>query len=159
MKSIYRLLSGLVTLVILAAPEHLCAQDNLRTHRIAGLRKLPEVALVLQPGDRNVELLTTKEIGDIVFVFLKTKIPSLKLARLEDWSSWLEVEYRTQTNGGLIRVALYRWVTISGTGESVLTTTWHNSLLVTGRLNRQDFKEALEEVLTSFAADYYRANP
>jgi len=38
------------------------------------------------------------------------------------------------------------------------TATWDSSLLVTGRLNRQDFKEALEQVLTSFAADYYRAN-
>jgi hypothetical protein len=85
-------------------------------------------------------------------------MPALKLTDSKNSYSWLAVEYRTQASGGLIRLALYRWVVISDTGERAFTATWDSSLLVTGRLNRQDFKEALEELLTTFAADYYRAN-
>ena len=160
MKSKDAIVVGLVITSILVTVIRLYGQDALQSSRIAGLRKLPELAIVMQPGgDRTVDTLTFKEIHDIVLVFLKSKLPLLKLSRGEDSTSWFAVEYRTAPNGGLVRVALYRWVTISGTGERAFVATWDNSLLVTDRFNRQDFKEALEQVLTNFAADYYRANP
>src|SRR5262245_52066940 len=155
MKSKHCFVFGLLVFVLLSTAPQLCTQE-LEAHRIAGLRRLPELAIVLRPTGK--ELLTMKEIHDIAFVFIKAKIPVLKFSDTKNASAWLEIQYITAADGGLIRLALHRWIVITGTGEEAFRPIWDNLLLITGQFTRQHFQETLERLLTSFAADYYRAN-
>jgi len=149
---------GLVAFIILVPAGPTNSQNPLRKYQIAGLRDLKDLKVVFQPHSQNIELLTMKELDDLITVFLRQKIPKLNPSQHEKVTTWLALEYRTPPNGGFIRLVLYRWAIISDTRDELFMAAWDDSRLVTGTPNRQVFKEILESLLTGFAADYYRAN-
>jgi hypothetical protein len=63
----------------------------------------------------------------------------------------------------LMSVYLYRWAVVSGLSQPSVVTVWKDSRALFRSTNtdhqRRSLKDALDNILTGFAADYYRANP
>jgi len=133
----------------------LVAQDPLREHRIKALKSLDSVGNVLRPN-ALVEVLSQKEINDLITVELKQKIPQLKLQT--ESSNWLELSYITVSSVCFIELSLYRWATVIDSSEDIYTEVWADQRVIVG-CSRESFRETVDTLTTSFAADYYRANP
>lgn len=134
------------------------AQDVLRKDRITALKGLRELAVVFRPKAES-EVLTSRELADLMTLGLKQKAPRLKEIRHEKAQSWLELSYITYQQGGLVELSLYRWVRLVDTGESIFAKVWNDQRVVLGGFPREEFKDVLDTLLTSFGADYARANP
>lgn len=150
---IYRLL--LLILVYFFWASTVQGQDPIRDHRIAALKGLKDVDLVLRPNVKS-EVLSHKEIVDTCELSLKQRIPELQVK--ESSKNWLEICYITSLNGGFVEISLYRWVTVIATGEDVYAKVWDDKRVILGPLGRADLREFIDTLLISFAADFTRAN-
>lgn len=137
------------------------AQDPLEESRIKGLSGLHSVALVFRPND-DAKVTNTKELGDFIRVALARDIKSLKIAdSASAASSWLLLTYIITDHGASIRLSAFRWVTLNEAPRSEFAAeTWSDQRLLVGggKLEMSDITETLQKLLTSFAADYNRAN-
>jgi hypothetical protein len=68
------------------------------------------------------------------------------------------VELVTHDDGAAVELSLYRWTKVVDSGEVVFSKVWTGAFFLFGRTREEDLKETLDTVLTSFAADYLRAN-
>jgi hypothetical protein len=134
--------------------------DVLRAESVKSLRGLRELQLVVRANDIR-QVIRSQDLFDYIIILLKQKAPILRVA--EDSDAWLELSYITHERGGLLSVYLHRHAVVTGLKESSFVTVWKNSKIHFGSGSIDDHKHALkgalDEILTGFVADYYRANP
>jgi hypothetical protein len=75
----------------------------------------------------------------------------------EDAKARMELGIVTAPEGGMVELAVYRWVRIEGINDDVFTKVWSESRLVLRGVNRTILREAIDSLVTKFAADYLRA--
>lgn len=142
-------------IMVAFSPRPLEAQDILSKHKVRGLQGLRTVTIVVRPNTPR-EVATPKEWSDLAQVRLHRDIPELKFSP-ENTANWLEISVLTTADGGEIGLYLYRWVTVHESGEETFAKVWWDSRLIFGGISRKSAEEALETLLTGFAADYLRA--
>jgi len=133
------------------------------------LNKLEEVKIVVEIYDDAKELgLNEEDIKNHVFVFLRSKIPSLKVKDsvtpfLRIWSTLIFINIKGRKIGyhGDVKVEVLRLAVVSKSQRPALLIVWSDSILFTGPRGdaSTDIKKSLDRLLTKFAADWYRDNP
>ncbi len=141
-------------------------QDFLAPHKIRGLKGLRDVAITLRPN-ALVEIASQKEWSDMVEAGLRREVPELGrlegvpdlgLSEVQKTQGCIELSYITSKRGGVIELSVYRWVNVLGSGQNILAKVWWDSRYLEGELySKKDWREAVDTLLTSFAADYSRA--
>jgi hypothetical protein len=85
-------------------------------------------------------------------------VPGLTLlSNAENAPAWLELRIVTSDAGGFLEVSVYRWVKVLASGEDIFSKVWWDSRAIFGGVSKRALQEALDTLLTSFAADYFRA--
>jgi len=155
---LYRLL--LFAFILMAMPGTSEAQSG-------QLTELTEVKIFIGPflHDEEKLRLDRDSIKNQVFVFLRGKLPKLAVKESNPAFMWVRVHLisftEIQAFYGLVQVKLYRPVIIEKTGKHFGGVLW-DSFIVVKRPPDQAFpivREALDRLLTKFAADWYRDNP
>lgn len=150
----------LLTLVLLATAvfltEPCLGQDPLAEHKIRGLKGLRTLAVVVRPNTPG-EIATLKEWVDMVELGLHRDVPELKVSDATNARDWLELSVITTDAGGFLQLSVYRWAKILDSGEDVFSNVWSDSRVVFGGVSKRSLRESLDALLTSFAADYFRA--
>ncbi len=88
---------------------------------------------------------------------LHRRVPELALSDTMNVQAWLELSVITTEAGGFLEVSVYRWVRVLDSDEDVFSKVWWDKRVVFGGASRKYLQEVLDVLLTSFAADYYRA--
>jgi len=153
-------------LLVLLVPVESVGQESYLTKT---LNKLDEVKIVVEIYDDAKELgLNEEDIKNHVFVFLRSKMPSLKVKDsatpyLQVWSTlaFIKVEGRKIGYYGDVKVEVLRLAVVSKSQRPALLIVWNSSILFTGPRGdaSTDIKKYLDKLLTKFAADWYRDNP
>jgi hypothetical protein len=150
------ILGILFTLFFYSQCERLLAQDPLGQSNIDGLKGLREVAVVIRfnyKGD-----ITLNQIVDAVLVVLRSKIPNLKVTKVEESAAWLRIEFFGDPIAAHVEVNIHRWARLNVNQQEVFANVWQDSRLISGDLSRKFIVDTLDEIVTHFAADFYRAN-
>ena len=150
-------LSRRVLLILLFSCQAVTAQEFQAEQKIKALKKLTSVAIVLRPNART-EVLSFKELGDLIEAGLGQKVPKVKTMSASDTSNWLVLSYITTADGGEASLTLYRHVIITESGETTDAAVWDDSRIILNGVSQATLKEVIVTLLTAFAADYYRAN-
>jgi hypothetical protein len=151
-----RFLALLAFLLSAVAPQLCLGQDVLAAHKVNALKGLRSIAVVLRHNTPR-EVASLKEWGDMIEVGLHRKVPDLMVSDTIKSSDWFELNIITTDAGGFVEICLYRWVRVLASGEDVFAKVWSESRATFGRASKQDVQEALDTLLTSFAADYLRS--
>ena len=156
----------LFALLVLVVPVESVGQESYLTK---ALNKLDEVKIVVEIYDDARELgLNEEDIKNHVFVFLRSKMPSLKVKDsatpfLRVWSTlaFIKVEGRKIGYHGDVNVEVLRLAVVSKSQRSALLIVWRHSILFTGPRGdaSTDIKKSLDRLLTKFAAAWYVDNP
>jgi hypothetical protein len=151
---------GAVLGVLLFTSQVGRAQDVLAEQQILGLRGLNSVYVVFSVSDKTKEqIFRQQDVANFVTVALARDVRKLKVSGDPKTAEWLEVSVVLRDNAAFIDIRVHRWVTLIGTRTDFFATAWGNSTLVSGgTLTMSKLKEAVQTLLTSFAADYIRAN-
>ncbi len=88
---------------------------------------------------------------------LHRDVPELKVSDATNARDWLELSVITTDAGGFLQLSVYRWAKILDSGEDVFSNVWSDSRVVFGGVSKRSLRESLDALLTSFAADYFRA--
>lgn len=144
----------LTTPLILAEP--CLSQDALAEHKIRGLKGLRTLAVVVRPNTPR-EIASLKEWGDMVELGLHRNVPELNRSDVKSAPAWLELNVITTDAGGFLELSVYRWAKVLDSGEDVFSKVWWDSRVVFGGVSKKSLQESLDALLTSFAADYFRA--
>ena len=145
----------LSTTIGVAAPG--ASQDVLAEHKIRSLKGLAALAIVIRPStDRDIA--SVKEWGDRLEVGLSRSIPSLGRSKTDNARAWLELGMVTTSSGAALELSLYRWTRIIDSGEEVFSKVWSDSRFSFGPTSDASLRDSLEKLVTSFSADYLRAN-
>ena len=155
MKHAFSALVLLATALIVCTPCF--GQDVLAGNKINGLKSLRTVAIVVRPNTPR-EIAGLKEWGDMVEVGLRRDVPDLgRSDDVQKAPAWLELSVITTDAGGFLELSLYRWVKVVDTGEQIFSKVWWDSRVVFGGISKRSLQDALDALVTSFAADYCRA--
>ncbi len=156
----------LFALLVLMVPVGSAGQDIYLTKT---LNKLDEVKIVVGIYDDAKELgLNEEDIKNHVFVFLRSRMPSLKVKDSETpflrvWSTltFIKVEGRKIGFHGDVRVDVLRSAVVAKSRRAAILIVWSEYELFSGPLGNasSDVKKLLDALLTKFAADWYRDNP
>jgi len=166
-----RLAIGSIAMVLLAGVQ--CEPQETKA---VGLKRLRQTSIVAATLDADAKTLglSRKSLESQMLVGLRRDIP--KLAVRESAIPTLDLQVTVLRNilvGGqkrgftvCVALSMVRPVTILedvGVGEVALTfaTVWYEGALLRGPREsiRQQVKDSIDELLTEFAADYYRQNP
>jgi hypothetical protein len=142
------------------------AQNPLRAEQYKALKGLPEVSVVIhQPNSSDsttraiTELgLEPKVVGSLTRIALAKAAPNMRLSdEFDNAKPYLEIGW--YGNGSAVSLALnvWRWVTVSETGEKVFAVAWRDEALLINPV-RSGVRDKLDDLLTALAADYLRAN-
>ena len=136
------------------------AQDVMAEHRIRGLKKLSSVFLVFGVNDKtDKHVFNEKELADFITVALARDVRTLTVKQDPSTRDWLELSLILTDRGASVEVCVHRWVRLLGTDTDFLATTWQKSQLSLGsNVGLSAIKGTVQDLLTSFAADYIRAN-
>jgi hypothetical protein len=63
----------------------------------------------------------------------------------------------TTDAGGFLELSVYRWVKVLDSSEDIFSKVWWDSRVVFGGVSKKSLQQSLDALLTSFAADYFRA--
>jgi len=158
-----------VALFVVSVPEGLRAQNG----RLAGLDEVNILVEDLPSSTKRLGL-TEQSIKDQVLVLLRSKLPRLSVVNNSSTIFapyvYIQVNLRIgKTVGGKevdfygsVQVDINRYVTINRTGKRTYGTIWNGSSTLTGPMNGSavnDVRDTLDDLLTKFAADWYRDNP
>ncbi|MEE8076888.1 MAG: hypothetical protein V3T60_14830 [Candidatus Binatia bacterium] len=138
----------------------------------AELAKLNEVSIIVQTFDRDAkELLTLNEddIKNQVFVFFRSKLPNLKVKESSQSSVYIAANIgKIPAHGGTagyygeVLLKVSRPVIIKKTGTlTYKAAVWSRSAILMGTSGgaTANVRVFLDQLLTKFAADWYRVNP
>jgi len=134
-------------------------QDALAPSRVSALKGLRSLAVVLRPNTPK-EVATVKEWGDMVTVGLARNAPAITVSDSTNSPNvaWLELGVMTNERGAVLVLSLHRWVRVRDSGEDVFAPVWSDLRAHFGGVSKRDLQGSLDTLLTSFAADYLRAN-
>lgn len=134
------------------------AQDALAASRVSALKGLRSLAVVIRPNTPK-EVATVKEWGDMVTVGLARNAPGITISDSASSPStaWLELSVMTTERGAVLHLSLYRWVLVNP-GEGAFAPVWSDLRAQFGVVSKSSLEESSAGLLTSFAADYLRAN-
>ena len=76
-------------------------QDVLSEDRISALKGLSSVHVVIRPNTPK-EVVSVKELGDMVTVGLARSAPAISMASDSSTSAWLELSVITSEHGGVL---------------------------------------------------------
>jgi hypothetical protein len=152
-----RILAAITFLIAVMTSQPCLGQDVLGAHKINGLKGLHSVAIVVRPNTPR-EVATLKEWGDMIEVGLHRNVPDLEVSDTEKTPNWFELSIITTDAGGFIEISLYRWVKVLTSGEEVFAKVWWDSRVIFGGVSKQALNQSLDDLLTSFSADYLRYN-
>ena len=144
---------------LLTSVQSAHAQDALASQKIDGLRGVRSAALVFRMNDKTS--IDVKSLSDVIIAELAKSIPAFKMTDAPEHSpNWVEISIIGSGAATVVKVSVYRWVTLLGTKTDFIATTWENLRLRVGGLDstQEAAKDLLHDLLTSFAADYIRAN-
>jgi len=158
-------LSVFFALFILAVPKESVGQ----TGQLAGLTEIKILVENLSRAAKQSGLIGT-QFKDHILDFLQSKLPRLAVAKSGD--SFIDVsiniDYVTTASGrsnndfnGSILLQIYRKVAVHKTAKVVLVPVWTKSFSLEGPLSsaHSHVRDTLDDLLTKFAADWYRDNP
>ena len=141
--------------MLLVATVH--AQDLVIEGKNKGLKGVNTVAVVVRPNTPR-EVVPMGELFNMVRVRLHRDLPDLKLSdTAENTPTWLELNIVTTDTGGSLELSLHRWVKVTDTGDEIFTKVWWDSRHIFGGISKASLKDALDSLLTKFAADRLRA--
>ncbi len=166
-----RLAIGSIAIVLLAG-----LQCEPQETKVAPLKSLRQTAIVVEPLDADTKTvgLSKKSLESQMLVGLRRDIPGLAVRESARPFLYLSVTVVRETYVGGEESGFYACVSLSmrrpvtiledvGVGEvtSKVATVWWESVLLYGSRTsiRRIVKDAIDEGLTAFAADYYRQNP
>jgi len=152
----------LFALLVLVVPVESVAQYGY-------LAKLSEVKIVVEYlGSEEKKLgLKKDEIENYVLVFLRSKLPRLVIKEALPFV-YIRVTMRFSRQRGIkvgyfgaVQVIITRPVYIQKTGQDVKADVYEKLTVINGPLKSavSEVRETLDELLTKFAADWYRDNP
>ena len=149
---------GAVALALGAAGSA-AAQDVMQLNEQAALKGLRRVAIVLR-ANTPTQVVTTRELGDMVRVSLNKSLPQLSVSDsvYETGVSWLEVSIISTDQGGTLEMSLHRWVRIRDSDSDAFVPVWSTMRASFGGMPRSSIQESVDEIITRFAATYLRAN-
>jgi hypothetical protein len=135
------------------------AADVLKPDQIKSLRGLKEIYLVYRPGDTRIT--NFQELVDHISLSLRRKVPELR--EKKDADAWMEISYSETELGAYVAIYVHQWAKLQRSDERLFVATWHSYKSTFGKMDADGIKQHLrsmsDDILTSFAADYYRANP
>ncbi|GAN32368.1 MAG: hypothetical protein UZ01_01888 [Candidatus Brocadia sinica] len=143
-----------ITSLILSVPGF--SQDAFAEHKIKGLKGLRNLSVVIEPSTQK-DIDSLKEWVDMVELGLHRKAPEITLSEVKKSSAWLVLSIATTEEGCFLELSIFRWVKVLDTGEEIFSKTWWDSRIIFGDVTRKSMQDALDILLTSFAADYLRA--
>jgi hypothetical protein len=136
--------------------------------------KITELDIVIEtlPSATSQEGITKDQLAAELTVQLKAKIPRLKIVKTLSTGDWLYLDvyldYDETVSGrktgysGWVSLALAREVIIQATGTFTAARIWQRKSSMSGPLGgaRSQVKELIGDLVTAFAAEYYKAgNP
>ena len=166
-----RLAIGSIAIVLLASLQ--CEPQETKLGPLTSLRQTRVVVESLQPDAKTIGL-SVESLESQMLVGLRRDISKLAVRESAHPYLYLNVAVlRITTVGGretglsaFVNLQMKRPVTILEdvmVGEVILdlATVWQKGVLLTGSRTsmRKRVKDEINEVLTEFAADYYRQNP
>jgi hypothetical protein len=89
---------------------------------------------------------------------LSRSVPSLGRSNTKNARAWLELSLVTSDDGAALELSLYRWTRVVDSGEVVFSQVWTDSHFLFSGASDDELRKMLDKVVTSFAADYLRAN-
>ena len=152
-----------LALFILAVPKESVGQNG----QLAGLTEVKIVTGALSAKAKELGL-SKSQINQQVFVFLRSKLPSLSVSDTATPSIKVMVgldpirssSKRELGYYGTITIKVYRHVLVSKSGKSVIAPVWTDGYSLHGSDSAvSHVRGLLDTLLTSFAADWYRDNP
>lgn len=147
-----------LAVLLLGTARSIGAQDIFAQHKINALKGLSGVLIVNRPNVQ-FEVLSPKELSDYLEVAVRRNLPELRVkSTVEESIDWLEFSHVTTNVGAYLQLTIYRWVTVTASKEEVFAPVWSESIGIFGRPNKKHFLETIDGLITSFAADYLRAN-
>jgi len=157
-------LSVVFALFILVMPKESAGQYG-------GLAGLTEVKIEVEELSYDAKELglTEAQLKDHILVFVQSKLPRLAVAKSINpfIVASINLAYTKTVSGerigfhGSIDLKIYRTVVVLKTAKTVLAPVWTRSFSLSGRPSsaRSQVREILDDLLTKFAADWYRDNP
>ncbi len=165
-----RLAIGSIAIVLLASLQ--CEPQETKA---GPLTKLRQISIVVEPLSVHAKTLglSKKSLESQMLVGLRRDIPKLAVRESAIPTLYLVVTVLSTRIGGknvafaaVFTLQMKRPVTILedvGVGDVTfaMATVWDIGTLLTGSRTsiRQQVKDEIDELLTEFAADYYRQNP
>ena len=129
------------------------------------LAKLSEVKILVESllsAEKELGI-TRGDIKNQVFVFLRGKLPRLRVSKSASPYVYIRVTMSNDKTGyfGAVQLMLSRVVSNKLTGDDIRAYVWESIYIVSSGLgNAPDHvRRILERLLTKFAADWYRDNP
>ena len=164
-----RMVIGSIAIVLLASPQ--CEPQETKVGPLTSLRQTS--IMVALNADTKALGFSRKSLESQMLVGLRRDIPRLAIRESARPFLYLIVNVGRLTSGtqergfaACVSLEMKRPVTIledGGIGEVTfaLATVWDRGTLLGGsrRDMRQQVKDSIDELLTEFAADYYRQNP
>ncbi len=148
-----------VALFILAVPEESAGQYG-------GLTELSDVRIVVEELSRKEKKLGLSEdqVENHVFVLLQSKLRRRLVNDSVEPYIYININVGITDGGdyyGTVKVDIYRQVTINKTGKIFLASVWSGDISLTGpqRDAVNHVRSLLDQLLTIFAAAWYRDNP
>jgi len=153
----------LIALLVLVVPVESAGQNG-------GLAKLSEVRIFVENiNDSEKFGVNEEDLKDYVFVFLRSKLPRLKVQSeaLTSLGITVSLTYTEDTSGrklgyfGYVFLRTMREVIIIETKKNTDAAVKASVLSLNGPLENPSthVKRILDQLLTTFAADWYRDNP
>ena len=153
-----------LALLFLVGPKESIGQDG-------QLTQINSVTIVVWLSDKAKEMgLTKRGIKDQILVSLRSKLPRLAVNKLAHYRLLVSVSLvyeripsgeKTNTYFGHILVAVLGYVTQLETNKPVLAPLWTlaSSLMGPAPDSSETANNIVDQMLTKFAADWYRDNP
>lgn len=114
-------------LVVVAFP--VAAQDVMNKYKITGLRGVSQFTLVMTVNDETGRA-DMKEFSDAIQLNLRRNAPGLR--HTADSPHWLQVSVVSDARGAMVGLDVYRWVTISESGERTFAKVWWDTRFLFG---------------------------
>ena len=136
----------------------------------SGLTGLQKVSITVDLEGSAIGIgLNERSMRNQILVSLKSKLPRLQVSDeigkgifgVNVYLDTYRIGQRETLYYGAITTSAMRTVVIKETGQSSVAFVWTETFMIAGPSNkiRNGVREALHELLTQFAAQWYRDNP
>jgi hypothetical protein len=134
-----RLAIWLSVLIRLIHPADVLSQDILAQHRIAALKGLSEISIILRPNAQS-EVLSVREVGDYLEVTVRRRLPELRISpNSASVPAWLELSYVSTDRGATLELRMYRWATLVASKKDVFVPVWSDFRGIFGSYDKKTF--------------------